>query len=208
MGHPEAQISMYSVHGSRGFGGIIPATIWKKHMRSMVKGTPVLDFPKPDWSKNNKSRSINSGSWISRTKALLEEKKEEILDKFFQEAQEEGEQQAAPLSTQSEPGAPKTKKPKPANKPKPEHGANIISQPETAYHPSSPSLPVAQPSPAPAPQPSPKPQPAPFTPTPETPPSNPAPVTSDPPSGNTGGNDDDNSSGRSRIPSLPRRHLQ
>ena len=211
MGHPEAQISMYNVHGRRGFGGIIPATIWAKHMRSMVKGTPVLDFPKADWSKNGKGRSFNAASWISRTKSLLEEKKEEIKNKFFQEAQEEGEevgQQGEPPSAQFESGASKPKKPKPAKKSKPEHGANIISQPEIASQPSPSSLPVAQPFTAPAPQPSTKPQPIPVTPQPETPPSNPAPVTSEPPSGNTGDNDDNNSSGQPRIPSLPRRHLQ
>ncbi|MDP2211916.1 MAG: hypothetical protein Q8J63_09305, partial [Candidatus Aquicultor sp.] len=200
-------ISMYNVHGRRGFGGIIPATIWAKHMRSMVKGTPVLDFPKPDWSKNNKSRSINSASWLSRIKALLEEKKEEITDEFSQQAQEQGEQveqQGVPPSAQFEPSGPKPKKPKPTKKSKPEQDANMISQPETAYQPSPSSLPVAQPSPAPAPQP----QPIPVTPQPETPPSNPAPVTSEPPSENTGDNDNGNSSGRPRIPSLPRRHLQ
>lgn len=210
MGHPEAQISMYSVHGRRGFGGIIPATIWAKHMRSMVKGTPVLDFPKADWSKNNKSRSFNSGSWISRTRAMLEEKKEEIQDKFFQEAQDESDEegeQAAPPGRQSEPEKSKGKQPKPEKKPKNEHSSIIISQPETAYQPSPSSLPEAQPSPTPAPQPSPKPQPAPVTPQPETPPPTAAPVTAEPPSGNTGDNNNSNS-GRNRIPTLPRRHFQ
>ncbi|MBS3909610.1 MAG: PBP1A family penicillin-binding protein [Actinobacteria bacterium] len=226
MGHPEAQISMYNVHGRRGFGGIIPATIWAKHMRSMVKGTPVLNFPKADWSKGDKGGSFNSASWISKTKALLEEEKEEIEDNFFQEAQEQDEDekglQAVTPGRQSKPDAPKPKRPKPAIKSKPEHGANIISQPETAYQPAPPSLPVAQPSsapipqpshqpshqPQPAPQPSPKPQPAPATPQPETPASAPAPVTSEQPSGNTGDNGGGNSYGRTRIPSLPRRHLQ
>jgi penicillin-binding protein 1A len=65
MGYPEAQISMYNVHGSRGFGGIIPATIWRKYMSSTLKGTPVLNFPKATWSNKQKGTSYTSSSTSS-----------------------------------------------------------------------------------------------------------------------------------------------
>ncbi len=49
MGYPEAQISMYNVHGSRGFGGIIPAGIWHDFMGAYLAGTPATDFPPANW---------------------------------------------------------------------------------------------------------------------------------------------------------------
>jgi len=56
MGHPEAQIAMNNVHGSRAFGGIIPATIWQKHMSATLENTKVLDFPKPASSVSNQAK--------------------------------------------------------------------------------------------------------------------------------------------------------
>ncbi len=50
MGYPNAQISMYNVHGSEGFGGIIPASIWHDFMGVYLEGTPATDFPPPNWS--------------------------------------------------------------------------------------------------------------------------------------------------------------
>ena len=45
MGHPEAQIEMRTVHGSPGFGGIIPATMWGEFMREALKDVPAHNFP-------------------------------------------------------------------------------------------------------------------------------------------------------------------
>jgi len=63
MGHPEAQIAMNNVHGSRGFGGIIPATIWQKFMSSTLRGTRILDFPKPAAIKEKAKTSSGSQTY-------------------------------------------------------------------------------------------------------------------------------------------------
>jgi membrane peptidoglycan carboxypeptidase len=76
MGYPKGQISMYNVHGNRGFGGIIPATIWGKYNRQVLAGLPKLDFPKVAWvdSKKKKystrTRSARKKSKLWRQKAL------------------------------------------------------------------------------------------------------------------------------------------
>ncbi|MBE0448493.1 MAG: PBP1A family penicillin-binding protein [Actinobacteria bacterium] len=67
MGYPQAQISMHNVHGSRGFGGIIPATIWQKYMSSTLRGTQVLDFPKPTGSTSTQTGS----SWTDKAKSYI-----------------------------------------------------------------------------------------------------------------------------------------
>ncbi|MHB8841095.1 MAG: transglycosylase domain-containing protein [Candidatus Aquicultor sp.] len=62
MGYPQAQVSMYNVHGSRGFGGIIPASIWHSYMGQFLSGTPVLDFTPARWPGNQaKKASSYSG---------------------------------------------------------------------------------------------------------------------------------------------------
>ncbi len=45
MGHPEAQIEMRDVHGSPGYGGIIPATMWGEFMKEALKDVPPHGFP-------------------------------------------------------------------------------------------------------------------------------------------------------------------
>jgi penicillin-binding protein 1A len=57
MGYPQGQISMYNVHGNRGFGGIIPATIWGKYNKQVLAGLPKLDFPKVAWVDSKKSKN-------------------------------------------------------------------------------------------------------------------------------------------------------
>ncbi|MCL6472257.1 MAG: PBP1A family penicillin-binding protein [Firmicutes bacterium] len=61
MGYPEAQVSMYNVHGSRGYGGIIPATIWHKFMQAQLAGTPALDWPAASWPESQ-SQNTNDAS--------------------------------------------------------------------------------------------------------------------------------------------------
>lgn len=64
MGYHDAQISMYNVHGSRGFGGIIPASIWHDFMSFALKDTPARDFPRPGTTgnKDENSESVKSDS--------------------------------------------------------------------------------------------------------------------------------------------------
>lgn len=62
MGHPKAQVSMYNVHGSRAYGGHIPAKIWRKYMSKTLKGTPYVDFPKASWPKGGGGYYKGSGS--------------------------------------------------------------------------------------------------------------------------------------------------
>ncbi|NCO66104.1 MAG: penicillin-binding protein [Candidatus Aquicultor secundus] len=66
MGYPQAQVPMYDVHGSRGFGGIIPASIWHSYMGQFLAGTPVLDFTPARWSGKQAKR----GSSASKRRSL------------------------------------------------------------------------------------------------------------------------------------------
>jgi penicillin-binding protein 1A len=63
MGHPQAQISMYNVHGGRAYGGHIPAKIWQQYMKRTLKGTTYLDFPKAKWPKGGGGYYKGSGRY-------------------------------------------------------------------------------------------------------------------------------------------------
>src|SRR5660397_185841 len=47
VGHPEAQIAMYDVHGRRVTGGSFPAMIWQDFMQKMTADYPVENFQAP-----------------------------------------------------------------------------------------------------------------------------------------------------------------
>lgn len=91
MGHPEAQISMYNVHGSRGFGGIIPAKIWNHYMKNTLRGTPVEYFASPDWPNKH------ARSWSSRAKTYIKNRWNNLKNRNdSEEVQEQVERQPAP----------------------------------------------------------------------------------------------------------------
>jgi len=106
MGHPEAQISMYSVHGSRGFGGIIPATIWNHYMKNTLRGTPIEYFAKPDWPDKHAS------SWSSRAKTYIKNRWDNFKngnDENIEEVQEQVKHQPVPKKS-PQPAPPKKNK--------------------------------------------------------------------------------------------------
>lgn len=45
VGHPEGNIPMFSVHGTRVAGGTFPARIWRSYMAGALAGKPITDFP-------------------------------------------------------------------------------------------------------------------------------------------------------------------
>jgi len=92
MGHPEAQISMYNVHGSRGFGGIIPAKIWNHYMKNTLRGTPIEHFASPDWPNRQ------AQSWSNRAKTYIKSHWDNLKnrDDDRDKAQGQVERQPAP----------------------------------------------------------------------------------------------------------------
>jgi penicillin-binding protein 1A len=60
MGYPQAQVSMYDVHGNRAYGGIIPASIWERYMKRVLVDTPASSFPEPKGAWDSRSHSDKS----------------------------------------------------------------------------------------------------------------------------------------------------
>lgn len=99
MGHPEAQISMYNVHGSRGFGGIIPATIWRKFMKPTLSKTPISYFTKPGapapkaGKSSAKSNTSNLRTYKKRSYSNSDSYSRQRLNRSRQEEYRQNNQQ-------------------------------------------------------------------------------------------------------------------
>lgn len=91
MGHPEAQISMYNVHGSRGFGGIIPAKIWNHYMKNTLRGTPIEHFANPDWPNKH------ARSWSDRARTYIKNQWDTLRNRDGEGDEPQGQVERQPV---------------------------------------------------------------------------------------------------------------
>lgn len=160
MGYPEAQISMYSVHGSRGFGGIIPASIWNIYMGAMHKGIPVADFPIPAKFKKRDGREDTSTApyasvdWSGSSKKYRNSYRWRKKSSQDNQAQTNLTQTSTTIKPQNgnQNSSPTTQQTTPQTNPQTTPQTNSQSEPQSAAPSEQPSSPSSNnPSPSPAP---------------------------------------------------------